>query len=56
MASELTSPTCSQEAVACLSELPDNLNIKSNVHAFGSAEHQFSAAEVVQVRSVNYSK
>ncbi|XP_039176669.1 transcription factor TFIIIB component B'' homolog isoform X2 [Crotalus tigris] len=48
IASELTSPTCSQEAVACLSELPDNLNIKSNVHAFGSAEHQFSTAEVAQ--------
>ncbi|KAM3844551.1 transcription factor TFIIIB component B'' homolog isoform 2-T2 [Vipera latastei] len=48
IASELTSPTCSQEAVACLSELPDNLNIKSNLHAFGSAEHQFSTAEVAQ--------
>ncbi|ETE69962.1 Transcription factor TFIIIB component B''-like protein, partial [Ophiophagus hannah] len=35
-------------AVAYLSEPPDNLNIKSNIHAFGSAEHQFSTAEVAQ--------
>uniref|UniRef100_A0A2D4J9W4 Uncharacterized protein n=1 Tax=Micrurus lemniscatus lemniscatus TaxID=129467 RepID=A0A2D4J9W4_MICLE len=48
IASELTSPKCSQEAVACLSEPPDNFNIKSNIHAFESAEHQFSTAEVAQ--------
>ncbi|XP_025033535.1 transcription factor TFIIIB component B'' homolog isoform X2 [Python bivittatus] len=44
IASELTAPKRFQEAVACLSELPDNLSIKSN----GSAEHQFSTAEVTQ--------
>ncbi|XP_070599220.1 transcription factor TFIIIB component B'' homolog isoform X3 [Erythrolamprus reginae] len=48
ISSELTSPKCSQEAVACLSEPPDNLNINNNIYAFGSAEHQFSTAEVAQ--------
>ncbi|XP_026574075.1 transcription factor TFIIIB component B'' homolog isoform X2 [Pseudonaja textilis] len=47
-ASELTSPKCSEEAVACLSESPEHFNIKSNIHAFESAEHQFSTAEVAQ--------
>ncbi|XP_063149216.1 transcription factor TFIIIB component B'' homolog [Candoia aspera] len=46
IASELTVPKCSQEAIACLPELPDNLNIKSNIHTLGSAEHQFPTAEV----------
>ncbi|XP_058024900.1 transcription factor TFIIIB component B'' homolog [Ahaetulla prasina] len=48
ISSELTSPKCSQEATTCLSEPPDNLNIQSNIHTFGSAEHQFSTAEVSQ--------
>ncbi|XP_034297069.1 transcription factor TFIIIB component B'' homolog isoform X2 [Pantherophis guttatus] len=45
---DVTSPKCSQEAATCLSEPPDNLNIQSNIHTFGSAEHQFSTAEVAQ--------
>ncbi|XP_013918867.1 PREDICTED: uncharacterized protein LOC106546509 isoform X2 [Thamnophis sirtalis] len=48
IASELTSPKRSQETAACLSEPPDKLNIKSNIYAFESAEHQFSTAEVAQ--------
>ncbi|XP_032070346.1 transcription factor TFIIIB component B'' homolog isoform X2 [Thamnophis elegans] len=48
IASELTSPKCSQETAACLSEPPDKLNITSNIYAFESAEHQFSTAEVAQ--------